>query len=152
MRRYAWHLGCLAVLMLCGCAKEGPEYASDLVPVRGTVTLDGQPLADATVMFLAKQGESRQTFAMTDSSGQFALATGAGLEGALPGEYDVLITKFVMPDGSPAPPDVAPMDVGAVEALPPQYSSPSSMTLTATIPESGGDVAFDLLSKPARKR
>lgn len=152
MRRHAWHLVCLATLMIWGCSEEAPNYAEQLVPLRGTVTLDGKPLADATVVFLAREGESRQTSGTTDDTGQFSLATGSGNEGAIPGEYDVLITKFVMPDGSPVPPDVPPMDVGATEALPPHYSSPSAMTLSATVPESGGDVVFDLLSKPPRKR
>ena len=57
---------------LAGCGKSNV----DLVPVDGTVTLDGQPVADAGVMFVPKKAEHGLPAAgSTDANGHFALST-----------------------------------------------------------------------------
>lgn len=68
-------------------------------------------------------------------------------DGVLPGPYDVVISKLILPDGSPVPQDVAPMDVGAEEQLPDQYSSFASPSLTADVSNNGGSFEFDLKTK-----
>ena len=67
----------------CGDAKnKGPQL--DLAPVAGTVTLDGQPLADADVAFYLEGAATPGYYGSggkTDAQGRYALQTGA--EGAL---------------------------------------------------------------------
>jgi hypothetical protein len=58
--------------LLCGCGHAGPK----LYPVSGTVTLDGQPLADGTVYF--KIIDAGLIVSMPVKEGKFA---GAATEG-----------------------------------------------------------------------
>jgi hypothetical protein len=78
--------GLVLLLAVSGCGK------SRLVSVEGTVTLDGEPLAGATVVF-QPVGEGQPATAQTDSDGNFQLVTLKGDKGALPGEYKVLVSK-----------------------------------------------------------
>jgi len=65
-------------------------------PVRGIVTLDGEPLDDASVSFTPKNpGEGIASFGRTNAKGEYLLQTLAGRvdAGTLPGEYIVTISK-----------------------------------------------------------
>ena len=70
-------LFCAATALLClvavGCSSsgEGPK----IVPADGTVTYQGRPLADATVMFAPEKGPIAT--GVTDFYGHFKLATGS---------------------------------------------------------------------------
>jgi len=66
-------------------------------PVIGVITLDGEPLADATVRFSPKvEGEGAPGFARTNERGEYRLQTMQGNPnaGTLPGEYAVTIVKY----------------------------------------------------------
>ena len=66
-------------------------------PVRGVITLDGEPLAEATVTFTPKaQGEGAPGFARTNARGEYLLQTIQGNPdaGTLPGEYVVTVAKY----------------------------------------------------------
>lgn len=66
----------LVVLMssMLGCGKGGPS----LVPVTGSVTVDGKPANEATVIFHPTDKEQKLIpAATTDDSGKFKLATSA---------------------------------------------------------------------------
>lgn len=85
----------VAVLVFClwGCGGSGPE----LVPVRGTVTLDGDPLPEATLIFIPENG--RNSTATTDASGRYELWYTRDRKGAVPGEHTVQVrTKTVFTD------------------------------------------------------
>jgi len=56
---------CAVGLVLSGCGPKGPELA----PVEGVVTLDGQPLEGATVLFHA-EGGGRPSTGTTDANGR----------------------------------------------------------------------------------
>ena len=77
-------LGCLAIPV--GCGKSGP----DLGQVTGKVTLNGKPLADASIEFIPEKG--RPSMATTDAGGQYELVYTADRPGALPGKHTVRIT------------------------------------------------------------
>jgi hypothetical protein len=62
----------LACVFLTGCKPVGPEIAS----VEGLVTFDGEPLANASVMFIPQGG--RPAIARTDSSGKYVLNFSGG--------------------------------------------------------------------------
>src|SRR5215204_672559 len=81
------HLGLLLSALLplaagCGQAKT--------VKVQGVVTLDGKPLPGATVTFSPIQ-EGRAASGRTDTDGSFRLTTYRTDDGALPGEYKVIV-------------------------------------------------------------
>lgn len=87
----------LSVFCLAGCG--GPEHP-DVGRVSGVVTLDGQPLAEATVMFQPTNG--RASIATTDSAGKYALLYLDGVPGAMLGAHKVIIrTEVPGEDGRP---------------------------------------------------
>jgi len=133
-------LGCaLLVLSLAGCSSGSSRPDVELVPVEGVVTLGGEPLAGASVMFGGvAMGE-------TDAEGRYELSQGTK-KGVPVGEYQVVIEKWVMPDGSLYRSDegISPMDSGATQEIPPKYSNMEMTELKATVPAGGGKVDFEL--------
>jgi hypothetical protein len=115
------------------------------------VTLDDKPLANATLQFVP-DGSTIGTGSggATDAEGKYTLRTAHSGVGAPVGQYRVIISKFKRPDGSDFPLDSpeGPMDAGADESLPPQYSDAVQTKLTATVPDGGGTIDFPLRSKP----
>lgn len=77
---------CLAVAG-CGSADGLP----DVVPVRGTVTLDGEPLPSGDVLYLPTDPAGRQARGSIDERGRFRLSTLRPNDGALPGEYRIVV-------------------------------------------------------------
>lgn len=141
----------LLAVVICGCGKKNPNLP-DLIPVSGTVTLDGKPLAGATVYF-TPVGETRgvDAFGKTDSDGRYTLGSRKMGTGTPVGQYKVTIGKTVNPDGSAAggkavDPDRAPRQARK-EILPSKYSHPMSTILTATVEEGGGEIDFPLTTK-----
>lgn len=80
--------GWISVAAMLGCAgkSSGPETAR----VYGVVTLDGQPLEDATVMFVPSNG--RPATGITDSTGKYELMYTNSRRGATLGEHAVRVS------------------------------------------------------------
>ena len=82
-----------AVAVAIGLAVSGCS-TSDQPPlgtVRGKVTLDGQPLAGAIVVF-SPVAEGRQSFAETSAEGEYELIYFRDTRGAIVGRHTVRIT------------------------------------------------------------
>lgn len=135
------------LLLAAGCGGGGLGDLPELVPVSGTVTLDGKPLGGVTVTF-TPVGSTRGDFCsgVTDASGRYELQTQGKHKGAAVGEFKVTCSKLVMPDGSDLPADAAAADVGGGDLLPPQYSEEPESILKATVPAGGGEINFELKS------
>lgn len=73
------------ILSLPGCGKSPAE-----AKVSGTVTLDGNPVANAEVTFTPEDG-SRISQGVTDSEGRYVLRFTASLDGAAVGTHNVTI-------------------------------------------------------------
>ncbi len=143
-------MGLLALfIMVAGCGN-----SEGRVSLRGTVKLDGQPLVNATVRFIAQDSGGKDALGTTDADGVFRLSTLKPGDGALPGKYKVV----VRPPAPEADTDgVAMSPVEAMAAMsrkpyrpsviiPPRYSNPSQTILVQDIPASG-KVVFELQSK-----
>jgi hypothetical protein len=93
-KRGGWVAGLCILAMLAGCGGPTP------VPVEGKVTLDGQPLAGATVILVAKEGpiDERTFSGETDDQGHYSVkrADGRG-PGVPPGIYTLKITSVKVP-------------------------------------------------------
>lgn len=89
-RFHQWFLS--ALLAIPGCSvTSSPDYASlGLVPVAGTVTLDGVPLANVEVR-LENTEESIYSYGVTDASGRFELMFDSRTPGIIPGRKLVRI-------------------------------------------------------------
>lgn len=106
--------------------------------VTGTITLDGQPVRDATVTFVPDSGE-RLSQAMTDYYGKYELRFTAQLKGAVVGKHRVTIQtgSLEASAGSEAPTER--------ETIPKKYNTESE--LTATLKSGNNVVDFELTSK-----
>ena len=87
--------GTVVGLIACGCSSGESEF----VPVRGTVLLDGKPLALKQVVFSPEAGTpGLGSGAMTQADGSFELLATVGgavktIKGARPGEYRVTVVE-----------------------------------------------------------
>lgn len=114
--------GLLPVLLLValGCR---PGDRPELGQVRGTVTLDGKPLAGVIVRFFPATG--RAATATTGSDGRYELVYTYGVEGAKVGPSTV---SFAWPDG----------EAGSAP-IPDKYGAQSELTVEVQ----PGDNTFD---------
>jgi hypothetical protein len=86
----------IAVCLLTATAAVGCGAKSELegvVPAAGTVTYQGQPIEGAAVIFSPEAGGTAAA-GRTDASGRFQLTTLTANDGALPGKYQVGISKI----------------------------------------------------------
>lgn len=82
--RIFWSMGLLMSIVGCG-------GGLPLAPVTGVVTLDGQPLENATVTFLPIAGEGSTSIGETGPDGKFVLSYTREKHGALIGKHRVRI-------------------------------------------------------------
>ena len=82
----------LGLLVISGCGSAPDEDLPPRSTVTGTVTLDGQPLEGASVMFTPQEGGALST-GTTDETGKYKLSYGPSEEGAAIGRHKVRISK-----------------------------------------------------------
>lgn len=134
----------LAALPAMGCNRGG---VTGSVPVTGTVTYKGQPVAGATVTFISG-GDARTAVAVTDRAGRYQLTT-LDSAGAMPGNYAVVVTKtdISLDSDKPISMDEAAQNRGkAIEPkqlLPSKYGDPSKTPLKFEV-QPGRKNKFDL--------
>lgn len=111
-------------LSLAGCG------GSSLIPVSGTVLVDGKPLTGAAgaVMFVPVKGGTSAAGSL-QKDGTFKMATGAA-PGLAPGEYQVGVTA--MTPTVPKPGSSEPEEIPK-QLIPPRYADPTSSGLKFTI-------------------
>ena len=114
-------------LTILGCS---PTPRPPLGLVRGTVTLDGRPLADATVRF-TPAGRGRTSQGTTDAAGRYELRYLRDILGANIDAHTVRITT-------------AGEENGSRELLPARYHARSH--LTARVVAGTNELDFDLRS------
>ena len=134
---------CLTALAgtMSGCSSDNLPKT---VPAEGVVTLDGEKVSDATVLFIADVG-SNNASAVSDSSGKFTLKAFEEKSGAVPGSYKVSISKTIAEKGSGKDGEVG---VNLKYGLPQHYSDFLKSGLTFTLGQDGDkNIKFDLKSK-----
>jgi hypothetical protein len=152
----------LSLLMLSGVAGCGSGGAGanakreKTVPVSGVVMFNNAPLEGATVTFSPGSGggtKAKAAFGITDESGTYRLTTYDLNDGAIPGVYQVTVTKQVAPARTPDPANeadyVPPEDTEraaaktkAVPLVPAKYATPATSGLTADVKDASGQT-FD---------
>jgi hypothetical protein len=155
-----------AVLLVggSGCGGGGKP-----VKVSGKVTLDGEPLAGASVQFMPinEKGDLAQgghpAFGTTDDGGKFQLTTFNTDDGALPGQYKLIVLFAETPQidvsqeqaGQKVAPQLAAMKALMKQGktkkkeppkIPAKYSDPKNTPLRARVPPDG-EVILPLTSK-----
>jgi len=139
----------LVSLTIVGCGGSKGDLPP-VVPVSGTVTLDGKPLANAGIVFIPTGQTRGGTFSgATDENGHYELLDRESRKGTTVGEFKVICNKWVLPDGKDFPKDskVSPLESNAKELLPPRYSNEAQTQLKATVPAGGTTVNFELKTR-----
>ena len=80
------------VFTFTGCGYRRPPQ----VKTTGIVTLDGEPVAQASLMFIPDSG--RPASGNTNADGAFVLSSYGGNDGLPAGNYRVTVTKLVLKD------------------------------------------------------
>lgn len=145
------HGGLLLVvccLFLAGC-EAVPEHQKGTVPVKGSVTFSGTPVPGATVTFLAAK-DGRSASAITDAVGRYALTTFRRGDGALPGDYNVIVLKFdAVVGGQTGNKYVPAQEVPEPKnQLPARYAQPAKSGLKATVTTDAKANVFDFALSP----
>lgn len=155
---------CLFLSLLVGCGSSDP----DVNYVEGVVTMGGNPVADATVIFSPVEGSGgRPATGKTDAAGVYKLTdlqASTVNSGAAIGEYQVSINKSSgdqigagLGEGGDTIDDsaedqgagIAPDKVIGMKSLvPDKYTRPDTSGLTATVKAGRNEgVNFDLTAK-----
>jgi hypothetical protein len=134
------------ILLPLGCGSPG-AHLPKTVPAAGVVTLDGQPVDGAQVVFVpANEGTTTGAYGTTNASGHFSVRAFDEKEGAIPGEYKIQVskTKEVKLPGKLDGGDAVRFDY----AVPPKYTGAKTSGLSVTVPETGKkDINLTLTSK-----
>lgn len=149
MRTTGFCLWIVLLLLAIGCGK------SKMSPVSGTVTLDGKPLAGASVLF-APEGSGKDATGETDQDGRFTMSTLQPGDGVLPGTYKVVISaplgvpdtkQYTTSEDAMSGAAKAPAKKSTGPTVPTKYSRPDQTPLTQDVPVKGS-VKFELTSQP----
>ena len=139
--RHALRIGALlgASLLLTGCGSSAP-----MAPVRGTVTLDGEPLAitpprgSGTVTFVPTSADQPYAYGDIGQDGTFMMKTPDVGDGAVLGSYRVMISAGEM--------DSDDIEANMVILTPRKYGSDATSGLTADVKEGENVIDFALES------
>ena len=134
-----------AAMFLSGCGAPKPPKP---VPVKGTVTFRGKPLANARVSFYGPKASLPAT-GDTNEKGEFVLSMYGKDDGALVGEDKVTVSSLSKDSGN-APPDAtkiasgggnpsatAKIARGGGDTIPKVYADSANTTLTWTVKAEG---------------
>ncbi len=124
-------LGLAVLVLVFGCT--GTKPLPELGTVRGTVTLDGQPIENAVVFFTPDGRKGRAAIGMTNQKGAYSIEYAQGVPGASIGRHCVRISTSVA-SGSPD------------ETVPSQYSLKDS--LFADVKAGDNTIDFVLTTQP----
>jgi len=122
----------MLISLLFGCSD------SQIGDVYGTVTLDGQPVQGAMVLFEPVE-QGRPSLAITDSAGDYRLNFSADQRGAAIGDYTVRITTVqdaVYDDSGKV------AVAGVKERIPSEYNRESTQKVTVSPGENQFDFAI----------
>lgn len=123
---------------LPGCLGDGADPLPDLYEVTGVITLNGQPLGNAKVVFepeeVREKARRRASSATTKADGSYRLYYNPKAAGATSGKHKVTI--FKLPGASEEASDT--------QSIPAKYNEKTE--LTADVTEGDNTINFDLIS------
>ena len=126
----------ISVISVAGCGADSDVSVGPLVPVGGTLLVDGEPLDGVVVNFIPESSENNRGGAgRTDATGAFTVThLNQDQPGLPPGTYTLSYSRMRLLDGSAAPevkegeqPDPANIQV---ESFPPHLT-----TLNVNLPD-----------------
>ena len=145
LRSWLFVPGLISTFFLVGCGGGSDVSIEDLVPVGGTLLVDGKPLDGVVVTFIPEISKNnRGGSGTTDATGAFTVThLNENLPGLPPGKYTLAYSRMRLPDGSaaPEPKEGTPVDdaIIQVETLPQHLQTPDPKVLSnqVEIPKDG---------------
>jgi hypothetical protein len=137
----------LALGAATGCSRE-PE----MIPVTGTVTIDGKPASGVEVNFWPTTAVRPETISyrfgrgVTGPDGRYELQSGQG-KAIEAGDYRVTFSRVVAGGKVVADPKKKVDKGGARQSLPPHYTDREQTKVTAEVTKDHNTFVFDLSSK-----
>jgi len=123
----------LACCFLLGC--DDGKMAT--APVKGTVTLDGEPVPMGTVTFVSETKGAPYAYGEIQFDGTFTMSTYGQGDGAVLGRHKIMISAFKVATDLPE----------AKSLLPSKYGSEQTSGLTAEVKEGENDIKLELTKK-----
>ena len=136
---------CLLSMMGCGSSTQSLQ----LIPIMGTVTLDGKPVGGVSMFFNPLPNtHGAGGYAITNEAGSFEVMHLSNKRGIEKGRYGVTFSKITQKDGSPIPAGKTRAGVDTVEKIPKVYTTcnPTQTAEVADITESTSSLDFALRS------
>ena len=144
LMRLIGSLGLACSLAVAGCSGDSADRP-ETVPVSGTLTLAGSPVAGATITMSPENGASRPAIASTKDDGSFVMQTYVPGDGVIPGSYKITVVKYAKSDkrydapgdesddyvGNTEPPEESVVDEGMI--VPVRYADASQTDLRAVV-------------------
>lgn len=124
----------LGSMFWAGCGGGKDPDLPDTVAATGFVTYQGNPVADATIMFYPVQGR-KPASGKSDASGKFTLTTFSKNDGVIPGEHKVTVNAY----------ESTPQGVSMESSIPVKYSNQNSSPLTVTVTEGQPELTLELV-------
>ncbi|MFO1005914.1 MAG: carboxypeptidase-like regulatory domain-containing protein [Planctomycetaceae bacterium] len=146
----------LTLVWFSGCSSESVPNWPEPVSCSGTVTMNGESLSNATVLFIPEAGTvGPGGSGTTDETGKYSvqsLGPDKKMEpGLIPGKYKVAFSRMVKPDGQvwvPEPNSTeGPATSGAREELPQRYSMPFQSKIVVEVTDKSSPHDFKLKKK-----
>jgi hypothetical protein len=150
---FAVAIGILSSAWLgCSQVPDGPRT----VPAEGIITLDGEPISGAAIVFISDGGDVSAN-GISGPDGEFSLDAFPYKKGAVPGPYKCIVTRTVEittnsaemkgEEAEHAATEGGGAQVGVKNDLPMKYSQPSE-NFKFVVPEEGvKDLKLELTSK-----
>lgn len=143
---------CAAVVLMVvvGCGRQPDKWERarlQTMPATGRITLDGQPVSRATIIFRNDTVPTSPS-ALTSDDGSFQLRTYLPKDGAPVGTYAVSIAKTTEIQPLSEDPEAPAPPVKITHHLPRRYEDPKTSGFTAEVTERGpNEFVFELSSK-----
>jgi hypothetical protein len=131
---------------LVGCSE---TTSTSLIPVTGNVTMDGKPLAGASITFTGiGSTPGLGGVGVTDDAGNFEVSHFRAGKGLDAGDYKVMISKLVMSDGAPIPAGTLSIaELSTRQLVPRRYNDVNNTILKVTVKDGGDPVSLALASR-----
>lgn len=118
----------------CGGGDKKPTNRPKTVPVTGTVTHKGSPVAGAKVSFVPVSSTDVGAIGLTKDDGTFELMTFEAGDGAIPTQFKVTVSKTVVEGGELSESSLNTSKAGETKYLIPQkYSNPNTSGLAVKV-------------------
>jgi len=128
------------LLVIAFSAAACSRTPANVATVKGKVSLGGQPLPDATVMFTPEATTGSPSAGRTNAAGEYELVYTREVKGAEKGDHSVTISTYASATDDPPAPE-------APEKVPFAYRE-GDKKLKATVNAGANEINFDLEPGP----